>query len=96
MKNRYPHGKPVPMRTALDDLLSAERKENKKEDSSDLFSDSEDGNAVNTNESDSSGNGTCFAHRTGIFSLDFPDSPRIPKGKGKKKTSLPTSTNTKV
>ena len=96
MKNLYPRGKPAPMRTALDDLLSAERKENKKEHSSDLFSESEDGNAVNTNDSDSSGNGTRFAHRTGIFSLDFPDSPRIPKGKGKKKTSLPTSTNTKV
>ena len=34
--------------------------------------------------SDSSGNGTRFANRTCIFSLDFPPSPKVPKGKGKK------------
>ena len=83
MKNRYPHGKPPPMRTALDDLLSAERKENQA--SSDLYSDSEDNNEVNGNESESLGNGTRFAHRTGVFSLDFPESPKVPKGRGKKK-----------
>ena len=76
------------MRTALDDLLSAERKEKQKEESSDLFSDSDDANPLNGNDSESSGNGTRFAHRTGVFSLDFPDLPRVPKGKGKKKTAV--------
>ena len=38
-------------------------------------------------DSDSSGNGTRFKGRTGIFSLDFPPSPKVPKGKGKKSTS---------
>ena len=38
-------------------------------------------------DSDSSGNGTRFKGRTGIFSLDFPRSPKVPKGKGKKSTS---------
>ena len=88
-KNRWPHGKPTRMRTALDDLYSLEKKESKHKDkglSSDLFSESEDNNAVDGNESDSSGNGTRFAHRTGVFSLDFPPSPKVPKGKGKKST----------
>ena len=38
-------------------------------------------------DSDSSGNGTRFKGHTGIFSLDFPPSPKVPKGKGKKSTS---------
>ena len=36
---------------------------------------------------DSSGNGTRFKGCTGIFSLDFLPSPKVPKGKGKKSTS---------
>ena len=88
-KNRWPCGKPARMHTALDDLYSLEKKESEHKDkglSSDLFSESEDNNAVDGNESDSSGNGTRFAHRTGVFSLDFPPSPKVPKGKGKKST----------
>ena len=46
--------------------------------SSDLFSESEENNATEAEDTDSSGNGTQFAHRTGVFSLDFPDSPRVP------------------
>ena len=60
-KNRSPHGKPARMCTALDDLYSLEKKESKCKDkglSSDLFLESEDNNAVDGNESDSSGNGT--------------------------------------
>ena len=74
-KNHWPHGKPARMRTALDDLYSLEKKESECKDkglSSDLFSESEDNNAVDGNESDSSGNRTRSAHRTGVFSLDFP------------------------
>ena len=88
-KNHWPRGKPARMHTALDDLYSLEKKENKRKDkglSSDLFSKSEDNNAVDGNESESSGNGKRFAHRTGVFSLDFPPSPKVPKGKGKKST----------
>ena len=33
---------------------------------------------------DSSGNGTRFSKHTRIFSLDFPPSPKVSKGKGKK------------
>ena len=87
MKRLYPHGKPVRQRDALDDLLSAQRKEKEKnEASSDLYSETDEDVRKNNNDgntSDSSGNGTRFAHRTGIFSLDFPDSPKVPKGKGK-------------
>ena len=32
--------------------------------------------------SDSSGQGTYFAMRTGDFDLDFPESPKVPKMKG--------------
>ena len=88
-KNHWPRGKPARMHTALDDLYSLEKKESERKDkglSSDLFSKSEDNNAVDGNESESSGNGTRFAHRTGVFSLDFPPSPKVPKGKGKKST----------
>ena len=86
-KNRWPCGKPTRMCTVLDDLYSLERKESERKDkglSSNLFSESEDNNAVDGNDSESSGNGTQFAHRTGVFSLDFPASPKVPKGKGKK------------
>ena len=75
------------MRTALDDLYSLERKENEwkeKAVSLDLYSESEDNNAGDGNDSESSGNGIQFAHRTGVFSLDFPASLKVPKGKGKK------------
>ena len=34
--------------------------------------------------SDSSGQGTHFAMRTGDFDLDFPESPKVPKMKGNK------------
>ena len=80
MKNKYPNGKPKPQRTALDDLLSAERKE-KANESSDLYSQTDDDRG---DDSESSGQGTRFLGRTGVFSLDFPQSPRVPKGKGKK------------
>ena len=86
-KNCWPRGKPARMHTALDDLYSLEKKESERKDkglSSDLFSESEDNNGVDGNESESSGNRTQFAHRTGVFSLDFPPSPKLPKGKGKK------------
>ena len=76
-KNHWPHGKPTRMHTALDDLYSLDRKESEHKDkglSSDLFSKSEDNNAGDGNDSESSGNGTRFAHRTGVFSLDFPAS----------------------
>ena len=86
-KNCWPHGKPPQMHTALDDLYSAERKENEVKEkamSSDLFSESEDNKGGDGNDSESSGNGTRFANRTGIFSLDYPDSLKVRKGKGKK------------
>ena len=60
-KNHWPHGKPARMHTALDDLYSLEKNESERKDkglSSDLFSESEDNNAVDGNESDSSGNRT--------------------------------------
>ena len=74
-------------RTALDDLASLERKERSKQtlkanSDSDLeFSDV--GNTVSKKvvdySSDSSGHGTRFAHRTGIFELDFPTSGKVSK-----------------
>ena len=98
-KNRWPHGKPVRKHNALDDLFSAERREREKKEkvmSSDLFSESEENNSTEADDTDSSGNGTQFAHRTGVFSLDFPDSPRVPKGKGKKSKESPPVGTTSI
>ena len=64
--------------------------------SSDLFSESEENNPTEGDDTDSSGNGTRFAHRTGVFSLDFPESPRVPKGKGKKSKESPTVGTTSI
>ena len=90
-KNVYPKGI-TRTRTALDSLLSVERKEAEgNEVSSDLFSETDDdGNkeakahTSDGNATDSSGNGTQFKLRTGVFSVDFPPSPKVRKGKGKK------------
>ena len=90
-KNVYPKGIKK-TRTTLDSLMSVERKEAEgNEVSSDLFSETdEDGNkepkahTSDGNATDSSGNGTRFKLRTGVFSVDFPPSPKVPKGKGKK------------
>ena len=49
------------MCNALDDLFSAERREREKKEkvmSSDLFSESEENNATEAEDTDSSGNGT--------------------------------------
>ena len=64
--------------------------------SSDLFSESEENNPTEADDTDSSGNGARFAHRTGVFSLDFPDSPRVPKGKGKKSKESPPVGTTSI
>ena len=90
-KNVYPKGI-TKTRTALDSLMSVERKEAEgNEVSSDLFSETdEDSNkepkahTSDGNATDSSGNGTRFKLCTGVFSVDFPPSPKVPKGKGKK------------
>ena len=74
-------------RTALDDLASLERKERSKQtlkanSDSDLeFSDVDTtvSKKVVDYSSDSSGQGTWFAHRTGIFELDFPTSGKVSK-----------------
>ena len=60
-KNRWPHGKPVRKCNALDELFSAERREREKQEkvmSSDLFSESEENNPTEADDTDSSGNGT--------------------------------------
>ena len=73
--------------------MSVNRKERERNElSSDLFSETDDDSTKDSKKapndgdaSDSSGNGTRFALHTGIFSLDFPPSPKVPKGgKGKK------------
>ena len=74
-------------RTALDDLASLERKERSKQtlkanSDSDLeFSDVDNtvSKEVVDYSSDSSGQGTRFAQRTGIFELDFPTSGKVSK-----------------
>ena len=85
-KNIYPKGVKR-VHTALDSLQSVERKERKGNDmSSDLYSEADD-ILESPNDgtcSDSSINGTRFSKHTGIFSLDFPPSPKVSKGKGKK------------
>ena len=84
-KNVYPKGVKR-VRTALDSLQSVERKEHEAHDmSSDLYSEADEvlDMANDGNCSDSSGNGTRFSKHTGVFSLDFPPSPKVSKGKGK-------------
>ena len=91
-KNVYPKGVKR-VRTALDSLQSVYRKEHEANDmSSDLFSEGDEildmGNDGNC--SGSSGNGTRFSKHTGVFSLDFPPSPKVSKGKGKKSRPIVT------
>ena len=91
-KNVYPKGVKR-VRTALDSLQSVDRKEHEAHDmSSDLYSEADEvldmGNDGNC--SDSSGNGTRFSKCTGVFSLDFPPSPKVSKGKGKKSRPIVT------
>ena len=74
-------------RTALDELASLERKETNKQtlkpntDSDLEFSDVDNtvSKKVVDYSSDSSGQGTRFAQRTGIFELDFPPSGKVSK-----------------
>ena len=89
-RNQFPKVQQPHQRDALDSLLSAQRCENEVTNmSSDLFSETDDDKKTPNDmqdayTSDSSGNGTRFKHRTGIFTQDFPPSPKVPKGKGKK------------
>ena len=74
-------------RTALDELASLERKERNKQtlkpntDSDLEFSDVDNtvSKKVVDYSSDSSGQGTRFVQRTGIFELDFPASGKVSK-----------------
>ena len=91
-KNVYPKGVKR-VRTALDNLQSAERKECEANDmSSDLYSEGDEvlDMANDWNCSDSSGNGTRFSKHTGVFSLDFSLSLKVSKGKGKKSRLIVT------
>ena len=86
-------------RTALDHLASLERTKKTKEilkgntDSEFEFSDVDNNVSKNLVDysSDSSGQGTCFAQRTGIFEVDFPASAKVSKvdAKHPKKSSNP-------
>ena len=90
-KRSYPKNY-KPTRTALDDMLSLDRVE--KGDTSEInVTDNVDVNnlpivpAIVSKDpydysSDSSGQGTRFAKRTGNFDLDFPESPKTSKMKG--------------
>ena len=76
--------------TALDSLMSAERHENEKKEA-DSSTDGYLSSEVDTkspdlfpSDNESSGDGTHFKGRTGVFTQDFPPSPKVPKGKGKK------------
>ena len=76
--------------TALDSLISAERCENEKKEA-DSPTDGYLNSEVDTkspelfpSDSESSGDGTRFKGRTGVFTQDFPPSPKVPKGKRKK------------
>ena len=84
-----------PPRDALDELLSFTRKEKEAKknrvNSDSEMSDVEKGQTKNVYDysSDSSGQGTRFAKRTGIFDIDFPTTPHVSKidAKHSKKTS---------
>ena len=88
-KRMYPKGKPK-LVTALDRLLSLDSDNSNKSTEHPRAS----GLADVNEESDSSGKGTRFAGRTGIFEVDFPSAPNLPKHKGKGKSSSPIATTT--
>ena len=81
-----------PTRTALDDIASLDRLQNEDageqnvRDNTDAKKDSVLSTIVSKDHydysSDSSGEGTRFAKRTGNFDLDFPESPKVSKMKG--------------
>ena len=82
-----------PLIIALDNLGNEENSEEKPQEgepdsTSDGYLSSEvDQASMGQYDSDSSGNGTRLKGRIGIFSMDFPPNPKVPKGKGKKSTS---------
>ena len=79
----FPNRKPRP-RTALDDLTPPTPRI--------PFAQANCPKAHDNNDSDSSGDGTRFAKRTGIFEIDFPSiSPKV-KNKGKGKSSKAVNT----
>ena len=81
-----------PLRTALDSLLSGhmserEAQQEEADSTSDGYLSSKvDQGFMGQYDSDSSGNGTRLKGHTGIFSQDFPTSPKVSKEKGKKST----------
>lgn len=85
MKRRKKYGHITPPRNALDDLASAVRKEKLNEipsgyTSADVIESEEDVEDVVFQRA-------VLPNRTGNFDLDFPDSPKQSKGRGKKSKS---------
>ena len=85
MKRRKKYGYITPPRNALDDLASAVRKEKLNEIPSGFTSD----DVIESEEDveDLVFQRAVLLNRTGNFDLDFPDSPKQSKGRGKKSKS---------
>ena len=94
MERRRKHGYVTPPRTALDELGSELRREKEQALASGFVSDDIVGSEEDIED-------VVFQHailpdRTGNFDLDFPESPRISKGKGKTSESAAKNTSPKL
>ena len=94
MERRRKHGYVTPTRTALDELGSDLRREKEQALPSGFVSDDIVGSEEDIED-------VVFQHailpdRTGNFDLDFPQSPRISKGKGKTSESAAKNTSPKL
>ena len=68
------------IQTKLDEMASAEAKGLLTSGGS-IISDLPEREGNISDDSVSSGDGTRFKNRMGVFDLDFPDTPKVPKGK---------------
>ena len=94
MERRRRHGYVTPPRTALDELGSELRREKENVVPSGFVSD----DIVGSEEDIEDVVFQCaiLPERTGNFDLDFPKSPRISKGKGKRSESAANNSSAKV
>ena len=81
-KNRCQNNILKPIPTKLDEMASAEAKGLLTSGGS-IISHVPEKEGNTSDDSVSSGDGTHFKNRMGVFDLDFPQAPKVPKGKSK-------------
>ena len=81
-ENRRQNNRLKPIQTKLDEMASAEAKGLLTSGGS-IISNVPEKKGKTSDDSVSPGDGTHFKNRTEVFDLDFPQTPKVPKGKSK-------------